>query len=178
MSRTRPIGWCASWIATLVLGLSACSDPQGADYVRLEEGKLTVDRPAAWSVEMPVEQPWTKGYRLAPESVEQIQVSGDFGEYITATEAMSTLVHQAEVGGVDGFEIVQSREVEIKGATTGRATRFAITDNKGSQVSGEWIVAAHWPYPQSVAVTILGPQFDPDLERRVLESMEMRPVLE
>jgi hypothetical protein len=73
---------------------------------------------------------------------------------------------------------VQSRDVTVAGATTGQATRYTITDNTGSQLSGEWIVAAHWPYPQSVAVSILDDRFDPELERRVLESLQLKPVLE
>lgn len=158
-------------------GLSACSDPGAAAYTEVSVGKLTVDRPAGWNTEMTVEEPWTQGFRLAPDSVEQMQVSGDFGEYPTAAAAMGTLIGQAQVG-LKGFEVVESRDVEIKGATTGRVTRFTITDNTGSQLSGEWFVAAHWPYPQSVAVSVLQPQFDAELERRILESMELKPVLE
>lgn len=162
--------------ALLLAGATACSDPDSADYVPTELGKLSVDRPTAWTTEIPVEAPWTKGFRAAPNSVEQIQLSGDFGEYVTAAQAMGTLIGQAQIG-LAGFTVVQTRDVEVKGATTAQAVQYTITDNAGSQVSGEWIVAAHWPYPQSVAVSILKPQFDPDLERRVLESMELRPVL-
>ena len=158
-------------------GLTACTDPDGAAYTEVTVGKLTVDRPAGWATEMPVEAPWTAGFRLAPDSVEQLQVSGDFGEHPTAAAAMGTLVGQAQVG-LKGFEVVESRDVEIEGATTGRVTRYTITDNTGSQLSGEWFVAAHWPYPQSVAVSVLQPQFDPELERRILESMELKPVLQ
>jgi hypothetical protein len=165
-------------VVSLTLGgLSACSDPGAAAYTEVSVDKLTVDRPAGWNTEMTVEEPWTQGFRLAPDSVEQMQVSGDFGEYPTAAAAMGTLIGQAQVG-LKGFEVVESRDVEIKGATTGRITRFTITDNTGSQLSGEWFVAAHWPYPQSVAVSVLQPQFDAELERRILESMELKPVLE
>ena len=165
-------------VVTLALGLlPSCSDPDAASYTEVTVGKLTVDRPATWGTEMTVEDPWTQGFRLAPNSVEQLQVSGDFGEYPTAAAAMGTLVGQAQVGLKD-FQIVESRDVEIKGATTGRVTRFTITDNSGSQLSGEWFVAAHWPYPQSVAVSVLQPQFDADLERRILDSMELEPVLQ
>ena len=172
------LGWrtSAALLVGLTIALSGCSDPGGKDYVDVEIGKLTVDRPSAWSVETPVQAPWTKGFRSAPDSVQQIQLSGDFGDYITASQAMGTLIGQAQVG-LKGFTVVQSRDVTIKGATTGRATRFTIEDNSGSQVSGEWVVAAHWPYPQSVAVSMLTPQFDPELERRVLDSMQLRPNL-
>ena len=165
-------------LLTLTLGLlPACSDPDAAAYTEVTVGKLTVDRPADWATELTVEAPWNQGFRLAPESVEQLQVSGDFGEYPTAAAAMGTLIGQAQVG-LKGFTIVESRDVEIKGATTGRVTRYTITDNTGSQLSGEWFVAARWPYPQSVAVSVLQPQFDADLERRILESMELKPVLQ
>ena len=164
-------------LALALGGLSACSDPDAAAYTEVSVGKLTVDRPAGWSTEMAVEAPWTEGYRLAPDSIEQLQVSGDFGEYPTAAAAAGTLIGQAQVG-LKGFEVVESRDVEIKGATTGRLTRYTITDNTGSQLSGEWFVAAHWPYPQSIAVSVLQPQFDPELERRILESMELKPVLQ
>lgn len=155
---------------------SACSDPEASNYVRVETGKIVVDRPIGWAVEMPVEAPWTQGFRLAPESVEQLQISGDFGEFVTASQAMGTLIGQAQVT-LAGFTVVQTRDIEVKGATTAQLVQYTITDNSGSQVSGEWIVAAHWPYPQSVAVSILRPQPDPDLERRVLESLELKPVL-
>lgn len=158
-------------------GLAACTDPDASAYTSVTVDKLTVDRPAAWSTEISAEQPWGKGFKANADSIEQLQVSGDFGEYPTAAAAMGTLVGQAQVG-LAGFTVVESREVEIKGATTGQLTRYTITDNKGSQLSGEWIVAAHWPYPQSVAVSVLQPQFDHELERRILESMEMKPVLQ
>lgn len=177
--RQRP-AWLRGALLPLVLALAllpGCSDPDAASYTEVTVERLTVDRPAAWSTEMSVEAPWTQGFRLAPNSVEQLQVSGDFGDYPTAAAAMGTLVGQAQVGLKD-FQIVESRDVEIKGATTGRVTRFTITDNAGSQLSGEWFVAAHWPYPQSVAVSVLQPQFDADLERRILDSMELEPVLE
>ena len=155
---------------------SACSDPEASQYVRIETGKAVVDHPAAWTVAMPVTAPWTQGFRLTPDSVEQMQISGDFGEFITASQAMGSLIGQAQVS-LAGFTVVQTRDVEVKGATTAQVVQYTITDNQGSQVSGEWIVAAHWPYPQSVAISILTPQPNPDLERRVLESLELRPVL-
>jgi hypothetical protein len=176
MRHVRAARWYAAACAIVLICLCGCSDPEESNYVSEQVGKLVVDRPRAWTTEVPVEQPWSKGYRLVPESVEQIQVSGDFGEFSTASQAMGTLIGQAQVG-LQKFHVVQSRDVTIKGATTGRVTRYTIIDNAGSQLSGEWFVAAHWPYPQSVAVSILTPQFDPDLERRILESMELRPVL-
>jgi hypothetical protein len=177
MRHRRLAGWCATALALLMIIVSACSDPDESHYVTEQVGKLVVDRPRAWATEFSVEQPWSKGFRLAPESVEQMQVSGDFGEFSTAAQAMGTLIGQAQVG-LQKFQVVQSRDVEIKGATTGRLTRYTITDNAGSQLTGEWFVAAHWPYPQSVAVSVLTPQYDPDLERRILESIELRPVLQ
>lgn len=177
MSARRPVGWGAGLAALLLLGAPACSDPESSSYVSVEVGKLTVDRPAGWATDMTVTAPWAKGFRLRPDSVEQIQISGDFADAITATEAMSTLTFQAQTGGLKGFRIVEARDVEVEGATTARVTRYTITDNRGSQLSGSWITAAHWPYPQSVAVSILTPSPDPDLERRVVESMEFEPVL-
>ena len=148
MSRRGP-AWrlgCALLLTLSLALLPGCSDPEASAYTEVTVGKLTVDRPADWATELAVEAPWTQGFRLAPDSVEQQQVSGDFGEYPTAAAAMGTLIGQAQVG-LKGFEIVESRDVEIKGATTGRVTRYTITDNTGSQLSGEWFVAAHWPYP-------------------------------
>ena len=116
------------------------------------------------------------GFRLNPESVEQIQFSGDFGEYATAGEAVGTLIGQAQLK-LAKFTVVETRDVEVRGATTAQVVRYTILDNANSQLSGTWIVAAHWPYPQSVAISILTPQHDPELERQVLDSMRMRPVL-
>lgn len=172
MTRTR---W-AGLLAAVVLVAAGCSEPVDHQYTPVEVGKLTVERPQAWSVGTPVEAPWTQGFRLAPSSVEQMQVSGDFGAYTTASEGMGTLIGQAQIQ-LKGFTVVQSRDVDVKGATSGRVTRFTILDNTGSQVSGEWVVAVHWPYPQSVAVSILSPQLNPDLERRVLDTIELHPVL-
>ena len=91
-------------------------------------------------------------------------------------EAVGTLIGQAQIK-LAKFTVVETRDVEIEGATTAQVVRYTITDNANSQLAGEWIVAAHWPYPQSVAVSILTPQHDPDLERAVLDSMRMRPDL-
>ncbi len=166
----------AAWLAVVILGLGGCSDPDAPAYVEVVNGKLTVDRPVAWQTPIPVDEPWTAGFRLAPDSIEQLQLSGDFGEYATAGEAVGTLIGQAQIK-LAKFTVVETRDVEIKGATTAQVVRYTITDNANSQLSGEWIVAAHWPYPQSVAVSILTPQHDPDLERAVLDSMRMRPDL-
>jgi hypothetical protein len=172
----RPTRWLLVLIALILSAVAGCSDAEDANYVTIEEGKLRVDRPVAWATDFPVDRPWTQGFRLAPDSIEQIQLSGDFGEHITAAQGMGTLIGQAQIG-LKEFKVIQTRDVEVPGATTAQAVRFTITDNTGSQLAGEWIVAAHWPYPQSVAVSFLTPQFDPDLERRILESMEFRPVL-
>lgn len=176
MTRRRPTRWLATVVLIALVALPACSDPDGSTYQEVEVGKLTVDRPRAWGDAIPVDAPWTQGWRPAPDSVEQIQLSGDFGEFITAAQGIGTLIGQAQIG-LKEFKVVQTRDVEVKGATTAQAVRYTITDNVGSQLSGEWIVAAHWPYPQSVAVSTLQPQFDPELERRLLESMELHPVL-
>lgn len=163
--------------AVALLGVvGGCADAADPDYVRVENGKLTVDRPAAWTTDVPVEAPWTLGFRAAEGSAEQIQLSGDFGQYLSAGQAMGTLIGQAQLGLAE-FSVVETRDVEVEGATNAQVVRYTITDNTGSQLAGEWIVAARWPYPQSVAVSILAPQFDPDLERRVLDSMELTPVL-
>ena len=173
MGRWRATG--TSGLVLLLAALSSCADAGQSSYVHEKVARLEVDRPVAWATDFPVQAPWTKGFRLSPTSVEQLQVSGDFGEYLSASQGMGTLIGQAQVG-LKGFTVVISRDVAIKGATTGRVTRYTITDNNGSQVAGEWIVAARWPYPQSVAVSILTPQYDPELERQVLDSMELRPA--
>ncbi|WP_147264138.1 hypothetical protein [Desertihabitans brevis] len=175
-----PRGWLVRWSALLlclgVLGLTACTDPEDARYVREETGRLSVDRPAAWATPIEVQEPWTAGFQQGPDSVEQIQLSGLLGEYATASEAASTLIGQAQLApGLDGFEVVEIREVSIEGATTGQLTRFTVDSPDGGQVSGTWVVAARYPYPQAVAVSILTPVHDPELERRVLESMELHP---
>ncbi len=167
---------CAGLLGTLLLGIVGCTDPGEPGYEQIQDAKLTADRPSTWSTPVPVDQPWTSGFRLAPDSIEQIQFSGDFGEYATAGEAVGTLIGQAQIKLAD-FTVVETRDVEIKGATTAQVVRYTITDNAKSQLAGEWIVAAHWPYPQSVAVSILTPQFDPELERHVLQSLRLRPVL-
>ncbi|QDP96609.1 hypothetical protein FOE78_12430 [Microlunatus elymi] len=160
--------------AALAVGSVGCAS--GAkDWVEVSTGKLTVDRPANWSTKMQVTKPWTDGYRLSKDSVEQMQLSGDFGEYTTAREAVGTLEGKARLGGVQGFKIVEKRDVKIKGATTATLTRYTITNNNGDPVNGEWIVAVRWPYPQSVAVSILSPQYNQDLERHVLDTMELHP---
>lgn len=176
MTRNALIRWLAGVVAVALVGLPSCSDPDRSTYVEVEVGKLTIDRPRAWGAQIPVDPPWTQGWRRTPDSVEQIQLSGEFGEFITAAQGMGTLIGQAQIG-LKEFTVIQTRDVEVKGASTAQAVRYTITDNTGSQLSGEWIVAAHWPYPQSVAVSTLQRQFDPDLERRLLESMELHPVL-
>ena len=167
----------ALWLSVaMLLGLAGCSDPETSAYVEVEDGKLTVDRPAPWETSIPVDQPWTTGFRLAPDSIEQIQLSGDFGEYATAGEAVGTLIGQAQFK-LAKFTVVETRDVEIPGATTAQVVRYTIVDNVNSQLSGAWIVAAHWPYPQSVAISMLTRRHDPDLERQVLSSMRMRPAV-
>lgn len=158
---------------TLLLGLAACSDPDSKDWVEVSTGRLTVDRPASWATAMKVNSPWSKGFQPSADSVEQMQVSGDFGNYTTAAEAVGTLIGKAQVS-LDGFEIVETRDVKIDGATTGRLVRYTITDADNQPVTGEWIVAAHYPYPQSVAVSILSRNYNRDLEQRVLSSMKLK----
>jgi hypothetical protein len=176
MRNRGPYRFIAALLAVVLIGLGGCTDQEAPTYVEVQDGKLTVDRPVAWQTPIPVDQPWTTGFRLAPDSIEQIQLSGDFGEYATAGEAVGTLIGLAQIK-LAKFTVVETRDVEIEGATTAQVVRYTITDNANSQLAGEWIVAAHWPYPQSVAVSILTPQHDPDLERHVLDSMRMRPVL-
>lgn len=149
---------------------TACSGTTDPDYVTVTDARLTVVRPAAWRTPVPVEKPWAAGFGLAPSSVEQIQVSGDFGDYTTAAEAAGTLVGVGQVGLQD-FTVVQTRDLEVEHATSAQAVRYTITDNQGSQVTGEWIVAVRWPEQQSVAVSLLTPRFDPDLERHVIDSL-------
>jgi hypothetical protein len=163
-------------LAVVLLGLAGCTDPEAPGYVEVVDNKLTATRPATWETAVEVDKPWTSGFRLAPDSIEQIQFSGDFGEYATAGEAVGTLIGQAQIK-LAKFTVVETRDVEVDGATTAQVVRYTIVDNANSQLSGTWIVAAHWPYPQSVAVSILTPQHDPELERQVLASMRMRPVL-
>jgi hypothetical protein len=74
--------------ALALLAAGSCSDPDAASYAEVVDHKLVVDRPVAWTTEMVVDAPWTKGFQPAPRSVEQLQVSGDFGEYVTASQAM------------------------------------------------------------------------------------------
>lgn len=165
----RPV--IAAGAATIVL-LAGCTSPEDANYIEVTVGKLTIDRPAAWATEVPTEEPWTAGWAVAADSIEQIRLSGDFGDYTSAAEGAATLTAQAQVT-FEGFEIVESRDVELRGATTGRLVRFTIDDPQGNDVVGTWIVGAVWPYPQSAAVATLTPTHDPDLERRLLESFEI-----
>ena len=175
----RSRGWrrlFAIGLGVVLLSLVGCVDPEAQAYVEVVDGKLTATRPVAWETAVEVDEPWTSGFRLAPDSIEQIQFSGDFGEYATAGEAVGTLIGQAQIKLAE-FTVVETRDVEVRGATTAQVVRYTILDNANSQLSGTWIVAAHWPYPQSVAISILTPQHDQDLERQVLDSMRMRPVL-
>jgi hypothetical protein len=160
----------------LLAALGACTDPSTPQTVPVAEGRLTATRPAAWVTSVPVEEPWGSGFRQSTDSVEQIQFSGDFGEYATAAQAIGTLIGRAQLKLAD-FTVVETRDIAVEGATTAQLVRYTITDNSGSQVFGEWIVAAHWPYPQSVAVSLLTPKYDPELERQVLASLRMKPQL-
>jgi hypothetical protein len=155
----------------VVVPLSGCSgaaaDP---DVSAVQDSRLTVDRPSTWATPFPVEAPWKVGFRLNPTSVEQLQVSGDFGEYVSAAEAVGHLIGIAQVSLSD-FTVVQTRDLEVKNATSAQAVRYTITDNQGSQVFGEWVVAVRWPEQQSVAVSLLTPRYDPDLEHKVVDSL-------
>lgn len=158
----------------LTVGIVGCSDPESKNWVEVSSGRLTVDRPASWSTPMKVTKPWTAGFQPSAKSVEQFQVSGDFGEYNTAAEAIGTLVGKAQVS-LDNFTIVQTRDIKIDGATTGRLVHYTINDNNNQPINGEWIVGAHYPYPQSVAVSILSRTYNRDLEQRVISTMRMKP---
>lgn len=159
-------------VLTLLCG---CTNAADDGYVSETVGRLTIDRPAGWDLEASVETPWNKGFRDAPDVPEQLWISGDFGSYATAAQGMGTLVGRAQVG-VPGFSVTESREITVKGATTAQLTRFTITDKDAGTLSGLWIVAAHWPYPQSVAVSVQAATPDPTLERQLIESMELRAV--
>lgn len=161
--------------AALVALLGGCSEPADDNYARVETGKLVADRPAAWQDAIAVEAPWTAGFRPTPTSVEQIQMSGDFGDFVTAGEAVGSLIGQAQVG-LKEFHVVETRDVAVEGATTAQVVRYTITDNQDSQLSGAWIVVNHWPKQQSAAVSILTRQFQPELERRVVDSMRFTPT--
>ncbi|MBO0810949.1 MAG: hypothetical protein J2P23_02765 [Microlunatus sp.] len=162
---------------SLVIGLVGCSDPEAKNWVQVSSGRLSVDRPAAWTTRMKVTKPWTAGFQPSANSVEQLQVSGNFGEYDSAAEATGVLIGKAQVS-LEGFTIVETRDIKIQGATTGKVVRYTITDTSNNQpVYGEWIVGAHFPYPQSVAVSILSSSYDRDLEQRVISTMTMKPQL-
>lgn len=176
MARRGLRGLVVGSLAAVLIGLLGCTSPEAPAYVEVVDTKLTARRPAKWEVPVEVDQPWSSGFRLAPDSIEQIQFSGDFGEYATAGEAVGTLIGQAQLKLAE-FTVVETRDVEIRGATTAQLVRYTFLDNANSQLTGTWIVAAHWPYPQSVAVSVLLPRHDPDLERQVLDSLRMRPVL-
>ena len=170
----RPPWRPAAVVALLLALVSGCSEPVDADYTRVETPKLIVDRPTGWQDAIPVQAPWTAGFRPTPTSIEQIQIADDFGDFVTAGEAVGSLIGQAQIG-LQEFRVVQTLEVEVQGATTAQIVRYTITDNQGSQLAGEWIVANHWPKQQSAAISILTPQFQPDLERRVVDSMRFTP---
>jgi hypothetical protein len=171
--RQRRLREAGAVLVLLALG-AACSGTPDPGYVKVMDGRLTVVRPAAWQTQMHVEKPWTAGFRLAPDSIEQIQVAGDFGDFVTAAEAGGSLVGIGQVR-LDGFTVVGTRDLEVKNATSAQVVRYTITDNQGSQVSGEWIVAVRWPERQSVAVSVLTPRFDPELERKVIDSVRFTP---
>jgi hypothetical protein len=160
----------AAALLAALLPVSACSAASDPDYATVLDGRLTVDRPVAWSTPMAVQEPWKAGFRLAPDSVEQIQVSGDFGDYVSAAEAGGHLVGIGQFG-LKAFTVVDTHDLEVKNATSAQAIRYTITDNYGSQVFGEWIVAVRWPEQQSVAVSLLTPKYDPGLERQVVDSL-------
>jgi hypothetical protein len=152
--------------------LGGCANAAGGDYVRVSVGRLTVDRPAGWDLDLPVESPWNKGFRDAPDVPDQLSLSGDFGAHATARQGMGTLIGRAQIG-LPGFTVIESREITVKGATTAQLTRYTIEDGDGGELHGVWIVAAHWPYPQSVAVSVLTTRRDPALESHLIDSMEL-----
>ncbi|MFC7624043.1 hypothetical protein [Microlunatus sp. GCM10028923] len=158
----------------VLIMLGGCTTDSGDGYVTETVDRLSVDRPTGWDTEQPVESPWSKGFRAAPDDTDQLQLSGDFGSYATAAQGMGTLVGQAQVG-LSGFSVVESREVEVEGATTAQLTRYTVTDGDRT-LTGVWIVAAHWPYPQSVAVSLLTAEDDPTLTERLVESMKLQAV--
>jgi len=160
-------------VALLVTVVTGCSSADPG-YTKLKTGRVELQRPTAWQDPIPVQAPWAVGFRPTPTSVEQLQVSGDFGDYVSATEAAGILMGRSQMG-LEGFKVVETRDVEVKGATSAEVVRFTITDDKGAPVSGEWIIVAQWPKQQTAVVSILTPQYQPELERAVLDSMRFRP---
>ncbi|GAB3761795.1 hypothetical protein [Microlunatus parietis] len=168
----RSLAAPAVLIMVLTLLSGGCTAP-GHGYVSESVGRLTVDRPAGWDLETTVESPWHKGFRDAADAPEQLQLSGDFGAYASAGQAMGTLIGKAQVG-LPSFRVIESREITVTGATTAQLTRYTVADGRDGELSGLWIVAAHWPYPQSVAVSVLAAERDPALEQRLITSMRLR----
>ena len=160
----------AALLVTLLTGCSS-ADP---GYTTVKTGRLQVQRPSGWQDPIPVQAPWAVGFRPTPTSVEQMQVSGDFGDHATAFEATGELMFRSQMG-LQGFKVVETRDVEVEGASSAEVVRYTITDDHGAPVSGEWIVVAKWPEQQTAAVSILTPEYQPDLERAVLDSMRFRP---
>lgn len=161
-------------VAVAVAIAAACSGcgSDAGGYESTSVGMLEVDHPAAWTTSVAVRKPWTKGFRRAKDSVEQMQVSGDLGGYSSATEAMGVLMAYGNAG-LDGFHVEKTRDVEVDGATSAEVARFTITDDKGAKVHGEWFVAVKWPGLHSVGVSTLSRRADPGLEKHVLSSMRM-----
>ena len=159
----------------MALTATACGAHDSA-YETYEHGRITVDRPTAWSTSFPVHAPWTVGYEPAPDAADQIQISDDFGEYTSAPQALSTLIGPAQVT-LPAFTVVSTRDLDVPEATSAQAVRYTTTDPQGGLLYGEWVVAVRWPYPQAVAVSVLGQRYDPDLEHQVVDSLELHPVL-
>lgn len=160
-------------IMVVALLAGGCTTPDQG-YVSESVGRLTVDRPAGWDLEMPAESPWNKGFRDAADAPEQLQLSGDFGGYASAGQAMGTLIGKAQVG-LPSFRVIESREITVAGASSAQLTRYTVADGGDGELAGLWIVAAHWPYPQSVADSVLAAEHDPVLEQRLISSMRLRP---
>ncbi|MGL4257293.1 MAG: hypothetical protein ACRCSL_13235 [Microbacterium sp.] len=163
----------AAAIVFLGVAVSGCT-PGAYTQVRVE--RLSVEIPTSWDVRLDdLEEPWAEGYQPEAGGTEQIQLSGDFGDVMSAGQAMGTLVGRAQVG-LEGFEVVASDEIEVRGATTAQLTQYTLEDPDGTPYCGTWIVAALWPHPQSIAVSILTDTCDDEVIAHVKDSLALHPV--
>lgn len=172
---SHPVARTALAAAMVFVAVSVSGCAPGA-YTQVRVERLSVDIPTSWNVEMDdVEDPWAEGYQPEAGGTDQIQLSGDFGDYMNAEQAMGTLVGQAQLG-LDGFEVIASDEIEVRGATTAQLTQYTLDGPDGTSYCGTWIVAALWPYPQSIAVSILTDTCDDDMIGHVKDSLALHPV--
>jgi hypothetical protein len=171
-SRLLALTALAAAMVFVAVSVSGCT-PGAYTQVRVE--RLSVDIPTSWNVEIDdLEEPWAAGYRPEVGATDQIQLSGDFGDYTSAQQAMGTLVGQAQLG-LAGFEVIASDEIEVRGATTAQLTQYTLDGPDGTPYCGTWIIAALWPHPQSIAVSILTDTCDAEAIDRVKDSLVLHP---